>query len=111
MPRSASSSGGRQDVRRIRVAAQRQDGVMLQQQQRVRDVTGGARRHQRVLAIPGRLVADPPQPFGPQVHRPRTIAGPTSPRSYDGMIWRSANSTLAGRSASRRMYHGYQNSP
>src|SRR6185436_199030 len=27
------------------------------------------------------------------------------------MIWRSANSTFAGRSARRRMYHGYQASP
>jgi hypothetical protein len=27
------------------------------------------------------------------------------------MIWRNAKSTLAGRSASRRMYHGYQASP
>lgn len=28
-----------------------------------------------------------------------------------GSSWRSANSTLAGRSASRRMYHGYHAAP
>ena len=33
----------------------------------------------------------------------RAVAGPPQ-----GSTWRSAKSTLAGRSASRRMYHGYQ---
>ena len=33
------------------------------------------------------------------------------PTSDQGSIWRSANQTLAGRSARRRMYHGYQCSP
>ena len=36
-----------------------------------------------------------------------TASVPPGPTAY-GRIWRSAKRTLAGRSASRRMYHGYQ---
>ena len=61
--------------RRIGVAAQRQDGVMLQQQQRVGDLAGRARGAPLVLAVPCCLVADPTQPLGAHLHRPRTIAG------------------------------------
>ena len=35
----------------------------------------------------------------------------TSPPRAQGSSWRSAKTTLAGRSASRRMYHGYHASP
>ena len=37
--------------------------------------------------------------------------GAVVPAATYGSIWRRANQTLAGRSASRRMYHGYQYSP
>jgi hypothetical protein len=46
----------------------------------------------------------PYQSAHPATGRPRG-------RGYQGSTWRTANTTLAGRSARRRMYHGYQCSP
>ncbi len=52
----------------------------------------------------------------PEAH-PRRWAGFARRRSSaavrggQGKSWRSTNRTFAGRSASRRMYHGYQASP
>ena len=56
------------------------------------------RRRRRPRTAPSRRPrADPP----PRALRP-------APRTGYGKSWRSANPTFAGRSASRRMYHGYQ---
>ena len=48
----------------------------------------------------------PPRPLSDRSLR-RWLAAPSRDDRY-GRTWRRAKSTLAGRSASRRMYHGYQ---
>ena len=67
----------------------------------------GAVRYRRTLPGPtGELVAGPRDGF----RRTRGTAAPR-PGASQGRSWRRAKMTLAGRSARRRMYHGYHASP
>jgi hypothetical protein len=49
--------------------------------------------------------------LGPRPSSAETILVRVRVRVRYGRIWRSANRTFAGRSASRRMYHGYHDAP
>ena len=65
MPRAASSSGG-VDVRLQRVAAEREDRIVLEQELVLSERARGARIGQRPLQRPGLPVGDPAQPAGAQ---------------------------------------------
>ena len=87
---------------------------MFEQQERVRDLCALACGDALVLERPRLAVVDPSEPFGVQLHEPHDSRGPLARRflrSDYGRSCRRAKTTLAGRSASRRMYHAYQNSP
>ena len=96
---------------------------MLQQQERVGDLVTLSGGDSLVLQCPRVAVVDPSQPLGPQLHAPHDSRGcltrhwrgstetrPRWLRAY-GISCLRANTTLAGRSANLRMYHGYQKSP
>ena len=94
MPRAASTSAEARTCAGSALPAQRQDRVVLQQQQRVGRSARGARRDQLVLPVPGVLVPDPAQPFASQLHG-RTIAGGAA------RPWRTCGTRIAG--ARRRL--------
>ena len=78
--------------------------------------TRSARRYIRADATDHTLPRITPQPSHPPHTRsgrdgtrtPGSTGPPTGPRRRQGSSWRRANRTFAGRSARRRMYHGYQ---
>ncbi len=96
---------GREDVGGVRVAAQGQDGRMLQEQQLITDLARGTRVDEALLEGVGPRVVDPAEPARvqrPRVRRhgrtgidegglhPRTIAGrpaPAIPRVRSGGVW------------------------
>src|SRR3954452_15498761 len=93
---------------------------MFEQKERVADLATLARRDPVVLHGPRVAVIDSSEPFGAQLHEPhdsraaRALGQPAlalRSRLRQGRSCLSAKPTLAGRSASRRMYHAYQNSP
>ena len=61
-PAAPQLARARQDVRIVGLPAEGQDGVMLEQQELVRDLARDPSLDQRLLAIPGVAVRDPSEP-------------------------------------------------
>jgi len=72
----------RQDVRLVGLATERQDRVVLEEQQLVGGLPGDAALEQLLLAGPGLPVADPAEPcrLDRRVHRARLLEALGSPR-------------------------------
>ena len=76
----ASSLGRREDVRRVGVPPERQDGGMLEQQQLVADPTGRALVDEPLLEGLGVAVGDPPEPARLERRAPTGAVGEGSVR-------------------------------